>query len=89
MLEFGGAALYNNSFVLDSACRVQRPRQCKHYITFPTNLPSAAQLPKRLARRLMDLQVHTFDFRMHQQWRSLPMKITAAVFIIIIMILDI
>ncbi|KAL0030420.1 hypothetical protein WJX79_003750 [Trebouxia sp. C0005] len=38
MLEFGRAALYNNSFVLDSACRVQR------------------ELPKRLARRLMDLQ---------------------------------
>ncbi|KAL3141620.1 hypothetical protein ABBQ32_004858 [Trebouxia sp. C0010 RCD-2024] len=38
MLEFGRAALYNHSFVLDSACRVQR------------------ELPKRLARRLMDLQ---------------------------------
>lgn len=27
MLEFGRAALYNNSFVLDSACRVQREVQ--------------------------------------------------------------
>ena len=59
MLEFGRAALYNNSFVLDSACRVQREvtniKAMQAFQIF-TNLPIAAQLPKRLARRLMDLQ---------------------------------
>ncbi len=31
MLEFGRAALYNNSFVLDSACRVQREVSNLHF----------------------------------------------------------
>ncbi len=66
MLEFGRAALYNNSFVLDSACRVQREVRNLHFASCITQLVCTQlsssllslflQLPKRLARRLMDLQ---------------------------------
>ncbi len=53
MLEFGRAALYNNSFVLDSACRVQREviklhfasciTQCALIFNLAVFFPAAAQ----------------------------------------------
>ena len=59
MLDFGRAALYNKSYLLDSACRVQREvTLCfsVHYSHMCADMISMMQLPKRLARRLMDLQ---------------------------------